>query len=92
MTLQRIINRGRGTTRHWRVENQKGYKRLYHFDSLMAIWRGKQIIFMSIGHGSFSDQGGMNILFRELNAPYYYTRRRFPQIVLLEEMRNASNS
>lgn len=85
MTLRRIINRGKGKAGHWRVEQQNGYSRLFHYSTLMAVWKGHKIHYMTIGHGSMSDQGGMNIFFKELNVPYYYSRRGFPQIRLIDE-------
>jgi len=44
---------------------------------VVSLDEGKplEVVDYSIGHGSKSDQGGMNRLFRALNAPYYYSRK-----------------
>lgn len=60
---------------------------LWHYSTLMAVWTTDfegQLIgisHMSTGHGSVSDQGGMNTLFRELGTPYYYSRKGGAQII-----------
>lgn len=52
---------------------------LTHYGTMMLTWvRGKHgcyMVDMSTGHGSVSDQNGMNQAFKALDLPYYYSRR-----------------
>lgn len=52
---------------------------LWHYDTVMLQWNSddpsdRRVLFTSIGHGSVSDQNGMNIAFRTLGLPYRYDR------------------
>ena len=89
MTIADIIrtHRGRaGSNGAWRVEHDDSdafvgneYS-LWHYSTRMLRWRestryGREIIDVSLGHGSVSDQGGMNTAFRVLGAPWYFSRK-----------------
>lgn len=53
----------------------QGHVNVYHFNTLMlAIYSDGQIIRSAVGHGSVSDQQGMNQVFRQLGLPLYYRR------------------
>jgi hypothetical protein len=64
-------------------EGWKAYS-LTHYGTFMLAWarledrsqfgRATKVLDYTIGHGSKSDQGGMNTAFRALGAPYYYSR------------------
>jgi hypothetical protein len=84
MTIAEIVRNGKGTAGHghsWEVTlGGKGQRYLTHHGHLMLIWHraynGRYIVtYADTGHGSVSDQGGMNKAFRELGAPYYYSRK-----------------
>ena len=60
---------------------------IFHYSTLMlqytsapdidgpCSWDGStSTVFTSTGHGSVSDQGGMNQLFRALDMPFYFSR------------------
>src|SRR5262245_26306208 len=85
MTLKDIIERGKGragSNGAWRMETDGFVRRLYHYRTLMLEYRivrtrdgyGHSVIHMSEGHGSVSDQGGMNTAFRALGLPYRFDR------------------
>lgn len=86
MTLQAIIEQGKGCAgsgRSWRMETDGFVRRLWHYQTLMLeyrIVRGRDgylkphVLSMSEGHGSVSDQQGMNTAFKVLNLPYRYDR------------------
>ena len=82
MTLREAINKGEGKAGHWRVEKGDDDRHyLYHYSTLMLTWEevaeGQyEDRDMSLGKGSRSDQGGMNVAFRELDLPYRYDRDR----------------
>ena len=89
-TITQIIRDGRGcagSNRSWRVET--GIHRvsdnwtlptveLWHYSTLMLSWSGDEDgifwVYTSIGHGSVSDQGGMNTAFKVLGLPLRYDR------------------
>src|SRR3954454_7829454 len=82
MTLRDIITNGKGragSNGAWHVEANGTHRRLWHYGTLMLHWSilrdGRtHIIDWSEGHGSVSDQGGMNTAFRALGVPYRYSR------------------
>jgi len=54
-------------------------KHLWHYTTLMLSWReddpaDENYLDYSLGHGSVSDQGGMNRAFQLLGIPLRYTR------------------
>lgn len=61
-----------------------GHRDIYHYSTLMLAydtlvdgvhWDGNlDTVYVSTGHGSVSDQGGMNQLFRELGMPLRFDR------------------
>ena len=69
----------------WRVEKPDSdpfvgieYE-LWHYSTRMLHWResqrnGVELLSLSLGHGSVSDQNGVNIAFRVLGLPLYYQR------------------
>lgn len=68
-------------------------RNIYHYSTLMLSfkldaegqWDGNlDTVDYSIGHGSVSDQNGMNTLFARLGMPYYYQRRGGASIVTLD--------
>jgi hypothetical protein len=89
MTLAQIIERKRGragSNGAWRVERDDSdpfvgneYS-LWHYGTRMLRWRetsryGREIMSVSLGHGSVSDQGGMNTAFKVLGASWYFSRK-----------------
>src|SRR5215831_6983031 len=98
MTIAEIIRnrQGRaGSNGSWRVEPcidsdpfvGSEYE-LWHYGVRMLVWRhsiryGNEALDMSIGHGSVSDQGGMNTAFRVLGLPYYFSRAGGAEIIEL---------
>jgi hypothetical protein len=74
-----------GSNRSWRVwkadsDPYRGNEyELWHYSTLMLKWReskryGVELLFWSTGHGSKSDQQGMNTTFQMLNVPYRFDR------------------
>jgi hypothetical protein len=84
MTIAQIIERKHGcagSNGAWRVEQDEsdGYS-LWHYGTRMLRWRessryGREIMDVSTGHGSVSDQGGLNTAFKVLGAPWYFSRK-----------------
>lgn len=90
MTIREIIrnrNGRAGSGGSWRVEKAcdsdpfvgQEYE-LWHYGTRMLHWReshryGIEVLSIAYGHGSVSDQGGMNTAFRALDLPYYYSRK-----------------
>ena len=88
MSIRDIIKakRGRaGSGGSWRVESGESDPfvgsefELWHYSTLMLRWResrrnGVEILYTSTGHGSVSDQGGMNTAFRVLGVPLRFDR------------------
>lgn len=89
-TIAQIIRDGRGcagSQRSWRVStgiHQVSANwtlptvELWHYDTLMLSWSGDEdgifYVYTSTGHGSVSDQGGMNTAFKVLGLPFRYDR------------------
>jgi hypothetical protein len=82
---------------HWRIERPDSdpfvgteYE-LWHHSTRMLHWReskrnGIELLSLSLGHGSVSDQGGMNRAFRALGASHlYYSRAGGAGIINQEE-------
>jgi hypothetical protein len=88
MTIRQIILNGKGSAgsgNAWKVERDDSDPfvgqefTLYHYSTRMLKWResrryGSEILYADIGHGSVSDQGGMNTAFRALGLPYRFDR------------------
>jgi len=51
-------------------------RQVYHYSTLMLEFdlATKEVTYVSTGHGSVSDQRGMNEMFRELDAGMYFSR------------------
>jgi hypothetical protein len=61
-------------------------KHLYHYGHHMLSWRAdnpsdENYLDYTTGHGSVSDQGGMNRAFRALGIPRYFSRAGGAEIV-----------
>ena len=96
-TIASIIRNGKGTAGAWRVVSDDPadpfspwiYRTLWHYSTPMAEWREfrrtgeRELVMHGIGHGSKSDQNGMNTLFRELGFPYYYSRAGGAEVIAL---------
>jgi hypothetical protein len=88
MTIAEAISRGHGRAGSggaWRVERDESDPyvgqdyTLWHYATPMLRWRkstryGVELIDAGTGHGSVSDQGGMNTAFRVLGLPYRFDR------------------
>lgn len=79
MTLAEIIRNGKGKAGsggNWQAfSNGDGSRELWHYSTLMLKWTTDgELLDYSIGHGSVSDQGGMQTAFKVLNLPYRYDR------------------
>jgi hypothetical protein len=85
MNLKGIIEAGKGRAGSggaWKMETDGFERRLWHHGTLMLEWRivrgrdgwTNHMVMMSTGHGSVSDQGGMNTAFRTLGLPYRFDR------------------
>lgn len=83
--IRKIIANRHGRAGHngsWQVDiliRTPPVYQLWHYTTLMLSWYDKSdgtsvMIGFSLGHGSVSDQGGMNIAFRELGLSYRYDR------------------
>lgn len=92
MTISDIVSNthGRaGSGGAWRVERDwpaEGVATLWHYATAMLRWRIDQPddpewLCTSTGHGSVSDQGGMNQAFKTLGLPLYFTRQGGAAIV-----------
>jgi hypothetical protein len=92
MTVRDIIRKRNGKTHAWRIEHTlDGASCLYHYATCMLVWIDKldgssEILCHDLGHGSVSDQRGMNIAFRELGCTWYYSRARGAHIIDLAEI------
>ncbi len=90
MSISDVIGRARGTAGHWRVtrEDRDGCEvaTLWHYSTAMLTWNvaspedGKYLDY-STGHGSVSDQNGMNTAFRLLGLPLYFSRKGGADII-----------
>lgn len=83
MTLKELIRKGSGragSNGAWQAVTEGSTTQLWHYGTLMLSWRKTfdemppVMVNYSIGHGSVSDQNGMNTAFRVLGFPYYYSR------------------
>lgn len=88
MKLEQIIRNRKGSAGSggaWRVETIGDRSVLLHYSTVMLRWRetpkGVEILDYSTGHGSKSDQGGMNIAFSVLGTPYYFSRKGGAEII-----------
>lgn len=62
------------------VRESDGVRRviIFHYSTPMLSYletEPVEVTGYSLGHGSVSDQQGMNQLFNRLNLPYYYNRK-----------------
>lgn len=80
-TLEEIIVKGKGNAGSrgaWHVTRLEDRYCLVHYQTIMLQWTdgpmGTEIIDFSTGHGSVSDQNGMNIAFTALGLNYRYDR------------------
>jgi hypothetical protein len=83
MTIADIIRDGKGSAGSggaWQVERVGEHGReLWHYSTRMLAWVERpghraKLLDYSTGHGSVSDQGGMNTAFRVLGLPYRFDR------------------
>ncbi len=79
MTIKEAIEKGQGKAHAWRVTETLGVRRLWHYSTCMLTWNKNnpndpEFLDYSLGWGSVSDQNGMNIAFRVLGIPLYYSR------------------
>ena len=85
-SIASIVKAGKGTAGHygsWRCEtNSDGYVSLRHYGREMLAWRSSgdlqpdEIVCVSVGWGSVSDQGGVNKALKVLGFDHlvYYSR------------------
>lgn len=82
MTITDIIRntKGRaGSGGSWRVDRSGDTATLWHYATPMLTWNvndpaDADVLDYSTGHGSVSDQGGMNQAFRALGLPLRFDR------------------
>lgn len=78
MTIRDIIRGGRGQTHGWRVERRGDIAILVHYSTAMLRWDVRapatSYTVLSIGHGSVSDQNGVNTFFRLFDVPCRFDR------------------
>ena len=98
MTIRELVHRANcgkfGVCGPWRTEENVTYflsgpmrtARLYHYSTLMLEWDLKNggYVYMSEGHGSVSDQNGMNTAFKVLGFPLYFSRKGGSSILALD--------
>lgn len=76
----------RSVTEDFTVDTRRSYKwrTIFHYETVMLAfalndegkWDGNtDNVVYNIGHGSVSDQNGMNKLFRHMNMPLYFVRQ-----------------
>jgi len=83
MTIKELIEQGEGKAHNWKVvkpdtaPGDGDLRELYHHSTRMLTWNHttKEVIDWDLGHGSKSDQDGMNIAFQVLGSKYYYSRK-----------------
>lgn len=101
MTIEKLIrdrirNGRAGSKGSWRLEKGESDPfagpewELWHYSTLMLRWTdhfggGVTIRYTSTGHGSVSDQGGMNTAFKALGVPYRFDRAGGAQITDISE-------
>lgn len=87
-TADRQVTAGR-----WKSIDDGRGRVVYHYRTPMLAfvtdedgqWDGDlETVDYSIGHGSVSDQNGMNVLFARLGMPYIYRRARGARIETLD--------
>ena len=104
MSIASIIENRKGTAGPWRVArvvNREGSAmlddvyQLWHYDTCMLEWCendfGSTVTYTNIGHGSVSDQNGVNKAFAILGAGLRYRRDQAgggPRIVILSPVEN----
>lgn len=93
--LEDLVNLNRRTLGHWSVTTADNERIIYHYTTPMLRFtvddegnpltnvEGCRVSF-STGHGSVSDQQGMNRLFRKLGLPFYFSRKGGADISLLD--------
>jgi hypothetical protein len=82
MTIESIITAGKGNSHAWHVEQHNGVANvvhLRHYATTMLVWNVEdpydaEVLDWDTGHGSVSDQNGMNTAFRALGLPYRFDR------------------
>lgn len=79
MSIRDLITRGKGSTgAAWRIERRGDIAVLIHYSTAMLRWDvnrpGETVQVLSIGHGSVSDQNGLNTAFRAFDVPMRYDR------------------
>lgn len=85
-----------GSHGSWRSEartvidrnGQYGRVTIWHYSTIMLDFRAddptdERYLWIGTGHGTASDQGGMNKLFSALKLPYYFSRKGGASIVPL---------
>lgn len=94
MRIQDLADKG-ATSGHWSSITYNNRRDVYHYATLMlsfgikdndpTTWDGDiDTVAYSTGHGSVSDQNGMNKLFARQAMPFYYQRSGGAQIVTLD--------
>ena len=79
MNLAGIVKAGKGRAGHWRVtpaefepgSGQANERALWHYDTVMLAWapdEENRILYLSTGHGSVSDQQGVNTALKILGG------------------------
>jgi len=91
MTIKQIVKNGKGRAghgNHWCVEFDEASVtfNLYHYGTRMLSWRvdsklKPHLIDCNTGHGSMSDQNGMNVAFKTLGFDLRYSRKGGASIV-----------
>lgn len=81
MSIAELIRRGYGKAGPWQIEADGDSATLFHYSTAMLTWNpsdptDEDTLDWSIGHGSVSDQNGMNTAFRILALPYRFDRDR----------------
>lgn len=83
MTIASIIHARKGTSHAWKVQTEynkltESAYTLRHYGTVMLVWidtpEGTRIVDWSTGHGSVSDQNGLNTAFRVLGLHYRMDR------------------
>lgn len=86
MGIASIVHAGKGTAGHWAIvpaelvpgSGDMDGLALRHYSTIMLAWRksDNRIVYLSTGHGSVSDQGGVNVALKVLGGwwPLHYGR------------------
>jgi hypothetical protein len=93
-TIADIVKKGSGRAGAWKVINITDNDcieicTLYHYATPMLRWNRKEpsnsrYLTYSLGWGSISDQSAMNLAFRVLDIPLFYSRVGGAKIVSRE--------